>query len=526
LPSGRGSGANQLSELARRHRKRITTAVLLGLAAATILLIIWAQVHGKAKTRYACNSAGQQAGCGECTKVESEDAGYDSAHETEEDCMAVCGATDCSSGSGSSTPVTLMSFACSGDGSCVQSTSGTYETEALCLASCPATEEQVPTPAPPPTPTPVKYYVCTSGRCAETSSPGEYTSRSQCEAACGGGTTTGVSKYAEIPMRGVNLAGAEYDSGFQLPPASSADQYVAMGMNTVRLPFKWEYFVAPDVELDTANPVPASTPIDFDGNANAAAYRVVVNELTARGITVVLDMHNYMRYDGKIIGSGDAGAATAADYAAAWASIASVPEWANNPLVVFGLMNEPNEMSSWLMLDNYNAALDAIRATGADNLALLDGNLWSGAHAWGQGDPANDNPKISNADLLVPGNLTANAGDYAVDVHQYFDSDYSGLSKKCTAGKVIDVSALLDYLAETGTRAFVGEFGGDNNATCAEDIDRFLRDTVDANPSLFIGWTGWVGGDESNRGTVGLTNYFDDSSVTMKEGYARHLTPP
>ena len=45
-------------------------------------------------------------------------------------------------------------------------------------------------------------------------------------------------------------------------------------------------------------------------------------------------------------------------------------------------MNEPNTMPTEQWVSASNAAISAIRTAGANNLILVPGNAWTGAHSW------------------------------------------------------------------------------------------------------------------------------------------------
>ena len=65
-----------------------------------------------------------------------------------------------------------------------------------------------------------------------------------------------------------------------------------------------------------------------------------MNYATSQGAAhVVLDPHNYARYNGSIIGSGVLPYASFNDF---WTRVAN--EFKGNDKVIFGLMNEPNTM--------------------------------------------------------------------------------------------------------------------------------------------------------------------------------------
>ena len=330
---------------------------------------------------------------------------------------------------------------------------------------------------------------------------------------------TTPSSYSTQQYRGVNLAGGEYDYAFQLPSVSDGAFYAQSGMNTIRLPFKWEYMQSSSTNTQDKVDDP-SVAINFS-NPNAKAYADLVQQYLDKGMVVILDMHNYMRYgtNQAIIGSGTAGSPSAQQYAAAWVQIGT--QFKNNPHVIFDLMNEPNTMSTQLVLDNYNAVIPALRFAGINNQVLLEGNGWSGAWSWTSSSYDTATPQKSNASVFVPSVIQDSANNYAINVHQYFDSNYSGTSNTCIANSVPDISGLTSYLATYGLQAMITELGGANTQDCADDINKFLSTL----PNNYIGWTGWVGGQNG----ISQLNYFGvlsdgSQTITMTSGFQPNLT--
>lgn len=57
-------------------------------------------------------------------------------------------------------------------------------------------------------------------------------------------------------------------------------------------------------------------------------------------------------------------------------------EFKNDKAVIFGLMNEPNGISAPDWANAAQGAINAIRKTGANNLILVPGTAYTGAHSW------------------------------------------------------------------------------------------------------------------------------------------------
>jgi endoglucanase len=97
-------------------------------------------------------------------------------------------------------------------------------------------------------------------------------------------------------------------------------------MNVIRVPFLWQR-IQPTLGASFAT-------------AYAASLDSVVAYATGKGVWVVLDVHNYARYGSKQIGAG----VTNAQFADLWTKLAN--RYKANSKVIFGLMNEPNNISS------------------------------------------------------------------------------------------------------------------------------------------------------------------------------------
>lgn len=177
----------------------------------------------------------------------------------------------------------------------------------------------------------------------------------------------------------------------------------------------------------------------FDYFKRAVDYVTVT-----KGAYAILDPHNYMRYNdpssqpysGSVIGNtSDPTAATTAQFGEFWGELAG--RFADNEKVIFGLMNEPHDMATSLVLANNQAAIDAIRAAGASNLVIMPGNSWTGGHAWAQGSDPSSALLHTFADPL---------NNTAIDIHEYLDVDYSGSHSECVsdaATNLADVTAWL-----------------------------------------------------------------------------------
>ena len=299
-------------------------------------------------------------------------------------------------------------------------------------------------------------------------------------------TTTPLSTATPLPTipshlflgAGTNLAGADFGdsvlpgtfgSDYTYPDAGEVDTFTAKGMRVFRLPFRWERLQQAQLaEFDVAEQMRMDT---------------VVNYATGKGAYVLLDPHNFARYYGNIIGQSVVPVTAFTDF---WSRLAA--HYRNNDRVIFGLMNEPNTMSTELWISDANAAITAIRATGATNLILVPGNDWSGAADWGKNWYGTPNA-IAMLSIKDSGN------NYAYEVHQYLDSDGSGTHDACVSATIGSqrLAFLTSWLRNHHKRAFLGEFGASTNATCLAALDDLLTH-LDKNSDVFLGWTYWAAG--------------------------------
>ncbi len=303
------------------------------------------------------------------------------------------------------------------------------------------------------------------------------------------GTVDQALLSGPVPYRGVSLASAEfaadvwgngtfpgthgvdyvypdpaYASGY-----NSASYYVGKGMTAFRIPFRWERL------QPTLGQALNSTEL--------TRLTTTVNNIVAKGAVAVIDPHNYARYHTNLIGSASVSNAQFADF---WSRLATT--FKGNSKVIFALMNEPHDMKTEDWASSANAAIAAIRSAGAQNLILVPGNAYTGAHSWSESWYGTPNATAMLA-ITDPGN------NYAFEVHQYLDSDSSGTHDTCVSGTVgsAALSGFTSWLKANGKRGFLGEFGGGANATCAAAIDDMLKH-IEANSSVWLGWTNWAGG--------------------------------
>src|ERR1043165_425658 len=143
-----------------------------------------------------------------------------------------------------------------------------------------------------------------------------------------------ASSARALQYTGLNLAGADfgvvggaYGSSYLYPNQTEVDYFLSKGMNIARLPFLWERLQPSlNAALDSAE----SNRLD-----------TFVSTTTSKGMYVMLDPHNYARYNGNLIGSASVPVTAFSNF---WWRVANI--YRTNNHVIFGLMNEPHDMTT------------------------------------------------------------------------------------------------------------------------------------------------------------------------------------
>lgn len=288
--------------------------------------------------------------------------------------------------------------------------------------------------------------------------------------------------HAQTKWQGVNLAGAdfgydvlpgEYGVQYIYPTEDEVDYFMSKGMNIFRLPFLWER-----LQLDLFAPL---------DDTELSRIKGFVAYATGKGARVILDVHNYARFHGDVVGiDGDQGAVPATALADFWVRLAG--EFMGNDLVILGLMNEPADMETELWLEDANVTIAAIREAGVGNLILVPGNGYSGAHSWDADYYGTPNAELMDG-IFDPG------GNYAIEVHQYLDADSSGTSEVCVSENIGSdrLHGFTQWARAQGVQAFLGEFSGGENARCLAALDDMLT-YMDDHGDVWLGWAYWAAG--------------------------------
>lgn len=279
-------------------------------------------------------------------------------------------------------------------------------------------------------------------------------------------------------MIGVNVSGSEY-SWETYPIGSHLDYLRSKGIALIRLPIAWE-------KLQPALNGPLN-------QTEVARLKSFLDSAASRNMQVIIDIHNYARYNPR----------WAADAAANWGIVAvnnshalpigsaSVPISAfqdlwkklagalsgHAGLAGYDIMNEPYNLGSGVWPQAAQSAVDGIRSVDMKTTIYVEGTQWSSAYYWPYD---NGNLKIKDP-----------ANNFVYEAHLYFDGDGSGTYKQTYDQQgaypnwgVDRVQPFLKWLQQNNFKGFIGEFGvPENDPRWLVVLDNFLSTLKQSNVS-------------------------------------------
>jgi hypothetical protein len=281
---------------------------------------------------------------------------------------------------------------------------------------------------------------------------------------------------------GVNVSGAEY-SWMPFVSASDLDYLASEGVTLIRLPISWERM------QPTLN-----GPLD---PTYLAGLENVLSEAAARGIQVVVDLHNYGSYnlnyaadaaanygivapgaaDASVIGSA---AVPVSAFANFWSALAGQLS-GHAGLAGYDIMNEPHDMGSTTIWPQAaQAAVNAIRTVDMNTPIYVEGYQYATAANW----------LINNANL----HITDPANKIIYEAHQYFDNGsgqyaetYAQQGANPNTG-VQELQPFLSWLKANSYQGFVGELGVPANDP---NWNTVLNNTLNALQAAGVSSTVW-----------------------------------
>ncbi|KAF2470557.1 glycoside hydrolase [Lindgomyces ingoldianus] len=242
-------------------------------------------------------------------------------------------------------------------------------------------------------------------------------------------------------------------------------------LNTLRLPVGWQFLV--------------NGQLGGTLNANNAGQydKLVQGCLNSGAALCILDLHNYARWNGKIVGQGGP---TNAQLADVWKQLAT--KYGKNSKIAFGVMNEPHDMPDMtIWAATVQEVVTAIRGAGATtNLILLPGQGYTSAETFVSSGSADALAKVTNPDKTTD--------NLIMDVHKYLDSDNSGTHTECVKDNIDTAfKPLATWLKTNNRQAMLTETGGGNTASCQKYLCAQLQ-FLNQNSDVYLGYVGWAAG--------------------------------
>ncbi|KND92474.1 Endoglucanase EG-II [Tolypocladium ophioglossoides CBS 100239] len=226
---------------------------------------------------------------------------------------------------------------------------------------------------------------------------------------------------------------------------------------------------------------------------NSDKYDKLVQACLGTGAYCMIDLHNFARWDGDIVGQG--GSVKDDDLVDVWQQLAV--KYAKNDKIVFGVMNEPHDLDIQLWAQTCQKVVTAIRKAGAkSNIILLPGTNFASAETF-----VSTGSAVALANVTNPDGTTDNL---LLDLHKYLDINNSGMHAECTTDNVEVFRTIATWLRTNKRAAMISESGASMDPTC---MDRFCTQNnfISQNSDVFAGFIGWGAGSFDSSYVMSLT---------------------
>ncbi|EFQ26994.1 cellulase [Colletotrichum graminicola M1.001] len=259
-------------------------------------------------------------------------------------------------------------------------------------------------------------------------------------------------------------------------------------LNMFRLPIGWQFLVNNQLGGQL-------------NSNNFGRYDQVMQKCLATGAYCMLDIHNFARWNGGIIGQGGP---TDDQFVSLWTQLAQ--KYESNEKVVFELMNEPHDLDINLWAATCQKVVTAIRQAGATTqMILLPGTNFDSAAQLVSSGSAEALAAIKNPDGTTDGLI--------IDIHKYLDEDNSGTHKPCTTDNVDSFRTVAEFLRSKGRKGLVSETGASSDASCFTSF--CAQNTfINQNSDVFIGLVAWAAGSFDTNYILSLTPKKSGNSYT------------
>ncbi|KAI0168271.1 glycoside hydrolase superfamily, partial [Pestalotiopsis sp. NC0098] len=243
-------------------------------------------------------------------------------------------------------------------------------------------------------------------------------------------------------------------------------------------------------------------------SSNLAKYDQLIQACLATGSYCMIDVHNFARWNGGIIGQGGP---SDDQFVSLWTQLAS--KYAADDKIVFEVMNEPHDLDIDLWAQTCQKVVTAIRNSGAaSQIILLPGTNFDSAATLVSSGSADKMMAITNPDGSTDG--------LVLDIHKYLDEDNSGTHEECVTDNVDAFTGLAQYLRDNGRQGLISESGASSDASC---LTNFCSQNafINQNSDVFVGFVAWAAGSFSTSYVLSLTpskqngQYVDNTLMTQ-----------
>ena len=279
---------------------------------------------------------------------------------------------------------------------------------------------------------------------------------------------------------GINLCGGEFGEqhlpgtlhqDYAYPTEEEVNYFYQKGFKSVTIPFRWERIQKnPGGDLDYQE---------------IGEIKKVVSWCSARGMNVVLSMHNGGRYRKNgieyIIGSYSV---SRNDFSDVWNRLANAFSGYSN-LLGYEIMTEPHEMQGFDWFTTAQQAIQAIRQADSRTPIIIAGENYAAAESWHLYSDHLKNLKdpsdkiIYNAHCFFDIDFT---GKYIYSYDQNQAEEYTGVKR---------AEPFVNWLKENNKLGMIGEFTvPDTDSRWLNVMERFLKYLSDHQVMAFY----WASG--------------------------------
>lgn len=243
-------------------------------------------------------------------------------------------------------------------------------------------------------------------------------------------------------------------------------------------------------------------------STNLGNYDDLLQSCLDTGARCMIDINNFARWDGEIIGQGGPTDDQFVDF---WTQLAT--KYADSENVVFELMNEPHDLDIDVWAQTCQKVVTAVRNAGATSqIILLPGTGYDSAATL-----VSDGSAAALLNITNPDGTTDNL---VLDIHKYLDEDNSGTHEECTTDNVDALTEIGQFLRDNSRLGLISETGASGSDSC---LTKFCSQNqfINENSDVFLGLVAWAAGSFSPNDTLSLTpsqqdgEYVDSTLMTQ-----------